>query len=518
MKKNKMMRLASGLLVTTLLTTSIISGTFAKYTTQDSASDTARVAKWGVVLTVEGDLYGANYLNGDQTDANTKTASTSNISVEGKQISPENVVAPGTKNDGTGFYFDIKGQPEVTTKVDATITTQNVFLAKGNYGVMVNVDDIVTEENYASLYEDLYYYLDGVFTHVDVDDVEGGPGAYMGDGLVYYKLQDAAEVTDDYYYPVVYTLTGASANSTSYTGDYKVDTLSNLASAIANTIKGNTGSSSTSTDGKKITTITATQTLATNTELAQALQLSGENITWEWAYDGVNDGADTILGNLIAQRVQTKKSTAADDGSTSELDDAKTAIEAWEKAIKGANKIIFDQKQVDAIAKIVDAQEQYETEQAGYTLDPSDANAQAVAQAKKSVEDAKEEYKTLTSYTIVINDAKHANETLEGQKQIVQNETSGMIILMKAALNASGQADEADNYTLTISSLSDAENVLKAAQEGYNTASAISSSMKFGGIVVKLQSNNTTYAAPTEYTDYCLDTQFSIAITATQVD
>ncbi|MFR0985955.1 MAG: hypothetical protein ACLSFZ_04975 [Frisingicoccus sp.] len=45
MKKNRMMRLASSLLVLTLLTTCVISGTFAKYTTQAGGSDTARVAK-----------------------------------------------------------------------------------------------------------------------------------------------------------------------------------------------------------------------------------------------------------------------------------------------------------------------------------------------------------------------------------------------------------------------------------------------------------------------------------------
>lgn len=46
MKKNRMMRLASILLVCVLLTTSVISGTFAKYTSTATGSDTARVAKW----------------------------------------------------------------------------------------------------------------------------------------------------------------------------------------------------------------------------------------------------------------------------------------------------------------------------------------------------------------------------------------------------------------------------------------------------------------------------------------
>lgn len=47
MKKNRMMRLASILLVCVLLTTSVISGTFAKYVTQTEVNDAARVAYWG---------------------------------------------------------------------------------------------------------------------------------------------------------------------------------------------------------------------------------------------------------------------------------------------------------------------------------------------------------------------------------------------------------------------------------------------------------------------------------------
>ena len=47
MKKNKMMRLASLLLVMVLMTTCVIGGTFAKYTSTATSSDTARVANWG---------------------------------------------------------------------------------------------------------------------------------------------------------------------------------------------------------------------------------------------------------------------------------------------------------------------------------------------------------------------------------------------------------------------------------------------------------------------------------------
>ena len=81
-KRNKAMRLASALLVLTLLTVCAISGTFAKYTGSITGSDKARVAYWGFTpssLTL--DLFSESYDNVDS-------------SVDG-----ENVVAPGTNQN-----------------------------------------------------------------------------------------------------------------------------------------------------------------------------------------------------------------------------------------------------------------------------------------------------------------------------------------------------------------------------------------------------------------------------------
>ena len=50
MKKNKMMRIASVLLVAVLLSTCAISGTFAKYTTTFTSSDTAKIATWDITV------------------------------------------------------------------------------------------------------------------------------------------------------------------------------------------------------------------------------------------------------------------------------------------------------------------------------------------------------------------------------------------------------------------------------------------------------------------------------------
>ena len=107
MKKNVMMRVASALLVAVLMTTCAISGTFAKYTTTDStALETARVAKWGVNVDAMGETaFKTNYEEGDVV------SQTSN-----------KVVAPGT--EGVLGGITISGQPEVkvSVSVDATVT------------------------------------------------------------------------------------------------------------------------------------------------------------------------------------------------------------------------------------------------------------------------------------------------------------------------------------------------------------------------------------------------------------
>lgn len=108
MKKNRMMRLASGLMVAVLLTTSMISGTFAKYVTSDSAEDSARVAKFGVEATVTGDAFKTEYA---KEDAAYEVSAYSVVS-----STEDKLVAPGTK--GTFGGVALTGTPEVAVRVD----------------------------------------------------------------------------------------------------------------------------------------------------------------------------------------------------------------------------------------------------------------------------------------------------------------------------------------------------------------------------------------------------------------
>lgn len=121
MKKNVMMRIASFLMVAVLLSTCAISGTFAKYVTEATGSDTARVAKWGVTITANGDAFGTAYKSGDGTISATYNASTDSVHNNGS-VDTKKIVAPGT--EGTVNKMTISGAPEVdvTVTYDATVT------------------------------------------------------------------------------------------------------------------------------------------------------------------------------------------------------------------------------------------------------------------------------------------------------------------------------------------------------------------------------------------------------------
>jgi hypothetical protein len=113
MKKNKMMRIASVLLVAVLLSTCAISGTFAKYITEVSSSDYARVAKWGfdTASISIADLFKESYTN--------VATATDNYTI----------IAPGTSGFTT-FKFEAEGEPEVDYTFSVVATEECSDLIK----------------------------------------------------------------------------------------------------------------------------------------------------------------------------------------------------------------------------------------------------------------------------------------------------------------------------------------------------------------------------------------------------
>lgn len=266
MKKNKMMRLASSLMVAVLLTTSVISGTFAKYVTTDSAQDSARVAKWGVAVSVNGNLFGTDYAaNSALENKDSIVAATSqSVHSEGVVNGIANIVAPGTEND-KGLKISLTGTPEVAYEISATkngVEAEEIFLAEGNWGVMVPTNGLndatdFSGKNYYTLNTDTYT----VATSFDKDET-------------YFELIDKAVVPTGGYYPIDWAVANTQAASSAFDA-ISATRLNAIQSAmITDLTKGNV-SANTSTTGSYV-------------------------LTWKWDFNNGNDGADTILGNLMA--------------------------------------------------------------------------------------------------------------------------------------------------------------------------------------------------------------------------
>jgi hypothetical protein len=331
MKKNKMMRVASGLLVLTLLTSCIISGTFAKYTTEATGSDTAVVAKWGVTVKADGGLFGTIYQIGDKTNTVTTEGSTESTTTadasNNKPVATEttnefsvkatgtsDVVAPGTQSSDTGLTLSVSGSPEVSNVVSLSRVKKNgdpvsvtdlsdeeknkitnssdyaelsdeekanriedaktakanssafsdIYLRSGSYATLVEAD--VTEQNFEA---NKYYYISSTSDNTTTYTKAFTYADNKASDKKWYKVQDSVTLTADYY-PIKWSLKIGSADA--------VETANTAAlfSALENELN--------------------------KTNAPGDISSSTCTITWSWPFsgDGVNDGADTILGNIIA--------------------------------------------------------------------------------------------------------------------------------------------------------------------------------------------------------------------------
>lgn len=113
MKNIKTTKMVALLACLCLVTACFVGGTLAKYTTNGTGSDSARVAKFGVVVTATSDSMFA-------TEYNDEDADYAGLSV--KSDTTDMLVAPGT--EGTLTEVALSGTPEVAVRVtnDADLT------------------------------------------------------------------------------------------------------------------------------------------------------------------------------------------------------------------------------------------------------------------------------------------------------------------------------------------------------------------------------------------------------------
>lgn len=118
-KKNWTLRAAVLMLALVLITSCFVGGTLAKYVTSGSGTDSARVAKFGVTVTANGDVFAKEYDTNDQTVVGTIAKSV---------ISTDKVVAPGTTSNGDFVAATITGTPEVAVRVSYKLDAASLQL------------------------------------------------------------------------------------------------------------------------------------------------------------------------------------------------------------------------------------------------------------------------------------------------------------------------------------------------------------------------------------------------------
>ena len=116
-KKNHTMRIAAGVMTAALLSTCAISSTFAKYTSESTGTDSARVAKWDIQINSTSmktatQTFDFNLFNTTYDDATSPSV---------KSSKNDKVIAPGTQGL---FALVIKNGSEVTAtyEIDYTVT------------------------------------------------------------------------------------------------------------------------------------------------------------------------------------------------------------------------------------------------------------------------------------------------------------------------------------------------------------------------------------------------------------
>lgn len=125
--KNKLMRAATLLLVLTLMTSCFVGSTFAKYTTESTGTDTARVAVWGIdAPAVEFNLFDDTY----STDVDSNDG--------------DNVIAPGTNKTSNIQVINAINDaipPEVDYRITVDVSNCDIDpLIKANQNIQWKLD------------------------------------------------------------------------------------------------------------------------------------------------------------------------------------------------------------------------------------------------------------------------------------------------------------------------------------------------------------------------------------------
>ena len=265
MKENKRMGKARKISVIAMLLClavmmgCFLNGTFAKYTTKAEGSDTARVAKWGIELNADSDVFSPTY------KADDKSYEVGVNSVE--SANGEDVIAPGTSGS---MSFSISGAPETALRLETSL---------GEYA-MASVGTQGASTGEIKAVNDGYYVVKGFSTRWESYEA----GDYYGrfapadpryrDNVKYFRRGEVVVAGQtspgEVYYPMEWKLEK----------DQKTLAEGNLAKI-------------------EEYLMSISKDYEPNSE--EFANICGEyTLTWKWAFESGSDELDTVLGNAAA--------------------------------------------------------------------------------------------------------------------------------------------------------------------------------------------------------------------------
>jgi hypothetical protein len=276
----------------TLISTCAISGTFAKYVTRASGEDQARVAKWGVLVSVDGGAFADKYAATDEAYLKDGGEYSVVSSVEGEQV-----VAPGTSAEEAemALVATVKGTPEVAARY--TIEgkgVKDVVLPAGtytDYTQLVKADDgtygytgtFTLDKDYAPVKWNLVIEGKGQTLNVATALYDNLPAANLAQAEAYGLTRDGCSLFD------AITIIQKVAGNEGYKNIVEA--------ALGKVVSG--GRNFELTCDKDAGTFTLSYDFDPNKEMDYTFTLS-----WEWAFEQENvelyDKADTYLGNVAA--------------------------------------------------------------------------------------------------------------------------------------------------------------------------------------------------------------------------
>ncbi|MCP1100918.1 hypothetical protein M2454_000134 [Aequitasia blattaphilus] len=218
MKENRVMRIVAFLLLGGLVSTAIVSGVTARYTSKKEGSYSAKVAPSGVLTATTGTLF-------------------------------HETVEPNTTSPEGGLTLGVHGVSEMRGEVLCSVDYQNIFLGEGVWGIMIP-DESVTEESYGYR---TYYTFDSTREVYTIEDT-------FAPDKVYYYMENEVYVEPGGYWPIAFQI---ADNSGGYVVQEDAKTTTNTLEEAVNVMEsGVTG------------TFEAYENLTD--------RFGNQNITWSW--------------------------------------------------------------------------------------------------------------------------------------------------------------------------------------------------------------------------------------------